>query len=205
MQDVTIPEGFMLNPKGHWVPKETIDPLDLLRDEEVRAIMAEVEALQVQMREAKAAIEQRIADFMALSRQQYGVTLGGQKGNLSLPSYDASLKVVLSVSESIAFDERIAHAQALVTECLREWSSDSVAELKAIVEEAFQADKDGNINRWQIMRLLKIESQHEKWQQAMQAIRDSMYVNARKEYVRFYRRQDAKSKYELVALDFAAL
>ncbi len=202
---VGVPEGYMRNPIGHLVPVDSISPLDLLRNEQVEKIMARVEALRAHMRLEKQAIYELMGSYVSLAEQEYDVKTGGKKGNMTLPSFDGDKKVVVAVSESMAFDERLNFAQQLVTECLREWTDGGKAELKAVVEEAFSTDKTGRISTWQIMRLLRIESDNPKWKQAMVVIRESMYADSKKEYIRFYHRKSPNDKHQMISLDFSSM
>ncbi|MBV5329997.1 MAG: DUF3164 family protein, partial [Chlorobium sp.] len=88
-----------------------------------------------------------------LSAEKYGVTLGGVKGNINLVSFDGRFKVLREVSERLDFDERLQAAKALIDECLREWTRDSGAEVRTLIEDAFQVDKKGRINTQRILGL----------------------------------------------------
>ena len=106
-------------------------------------------------------------------------------------------------SESMSFDEGLHAAKALIDECLEEWSKDT-GPLRAIVEQAFDVNKEGRINTNAILSLRRHNIDDERWQRAMQAISDSLQVQDSKAYVRLYKR-DKTGKYVAVPLDMSAL
>ena len=81
----------------------------------------------------------------------------------------------------------------------------SNANIKALVNDAFQVDQQGKISTGRVLGLRRIEIQDEKWLRAMQAIADSMQVASTKPYIRFYERDDASGEYCPITLDVAAV
>ncbi|EQB6692992.1 DUF3164 family protein, partial [Salmonella enterica subsp. enterica serovar Newport] len=69
------------------------------------------------MAEFKLRSMQRIGDFVDLSASEYGVTYGGTKGNVTLPSFDGSRRVVRATGEHRVFDERIQAAKKMIDAC----------------------------------------------------------------------------------------
>src|SRR3546814_9855969 len=80
--------------------------------------------------------------LQALIAQEYGVTVGGLKGNITLTSFDGCEKVQVQVADLIEFGPELQAAKALVDECLSEWSADSRVELRALVSRVFNVDKE---------------------------------------------------------------
>lgn len=185
--------GCRLNALGHWVPEDRIKTIDLLRDELVRKLVAEAEALSQLIAKAKADFHSQIAAFVELSAAEYRVHRGGKKGNVTLVSYDGQYKVERAIAELILFDERLQAAKALIDECLNDWTTDARTELRAIVQDAFRVDQQQQLRVQQILGLLRFEISDERWIRAMAAIKDSIQVIGSKSYVRFYRRVGASS------------
>jgi hypothetical protein len=71
------------------------------------------------------------------------------------------------------------------------------------VTKAFNTDKEGKINISEILSLLRLEIQDERWKKAVQATRDAMRVVGTKSYVRCYTRTDAKAAWEPIVIDVA--
>lgn len=199
------PDQFRKNSKGHLVPLDQIKDIDRLRDDLVTAVIAKVEELQAQMAKVKAEIDEEIRAFLELSAQEYDTTYGGQKGNVTLTSFDGQLQVKRAVADHLAFDERLQVAKELIDECIHEWTAGSRSEVQALVEHAFQTDKEGKISTTRVLSLRSLNITDETWQKAMQAIMDSIQVTGSKSYLRFYRRTSEDGPFRQIPLDVAAL
>ena len=199
-----IPADMMVNGKGHFVPKSTIEDVDIERNDVVISLFERAENLQRKIIEDKVAIQNNIAAFLELSAEQYGVSQGGKKGNVTLKSFDGLYKIQIAMQDHIEFDERLQTAKQLIDECVMDWSSNSNDNVKALITHAFQVDKAGKINTGRVLGLLSLKIKETKWQTAMQAIRDSIQVTDTKEYIRFSKRNESGG-YDRLTLDFAGL
>ncbi|WP_199508598.1 MULTISPECIES: DUF3164 family protein [unclassified Psychrobacter] len=201
-QTTQVPAGYVQNAKGHLIPIDKVKPVDKLRDEQVKSMVDAAKALHQNMQETKRTLFAAFNDFVALSAQEYKVTLGGKKGNTTLLSYDGKYKVQLAISENIVFDERLQVAKKLIDECLTDWTQGSNDNIKALINQAFQVDKEGKISTHRVLSLRSLDISDTKWLRAMEAISDAVQVTDTKEYIRFYERDDAGA-YHQIALDFS--
>lgn len=199
-----VPDGYMQNAKGHLIPIDKVKEIDKLRDEVVIDIITTARALNEHMSRTKANIFANFNDFIAVSAQEYDTKLGGEKGNTTLLSYDGRYKVQMAVAENLVFDERLQVAKSLIDECLNEWSEDSNDNIKAIIHQAFQVDKEGKISTHRVLGLRSININDPKWLNAMDAISDATQVTSTKEYIRVYERDD-NGKYQKISLDFSSV
>lgn len=199
-----IPEGYIEDARGRLVPIDAVDEFDLERDKLVRAITDRAQELQKEMREFKAWAMGEVAAFVELSAERYDVKLGGRKGNLTLRTFDGSEEVRLQVADRIVFDERIHAAKEIIDGLIVEWTEGSRKELRALIEHAFQVDAEGKLNLGRVLTLTRLSIEDERWQQAMEAIKDSMQVASSKSYIRCYQR-DNKGDQEQINLDLAKL
>lgn len=200
-----IPAGFVQDARGRLVPESMVKPIDQLRDQTVQSLIAEAKALQARMAEFKNRAFTDIAAFVETSNEQYGVKAGGTKGNISLITFDGRYKIVRQIAEHIQFDERLQAAKELIDQCIREWTEGSNDNIKALINEAFQVDKEGNVNTGRILGLRRLAIDDPKWNTAMQAIVDSIRVTGSKPYVRLYERVDETEEYRAISLDLAAI
>ncbi len=196
---------YFADSRGALVPKELIRAQDLLMDETIGKIFAFAEDLSAQLARFKEHTFADIADFQALLKQHYDAQAGGSKGNVTLTSLDGLKKVTVQVADLIEFGPELQVAKSLVDECLREWSAESNAEIRAIVASAFDVDKEGKIRKAELLRLMRLDIADERWQRAMQALRDSMQPQGSKEYVRFHKRARPGAEWRPVSLDIATL
>lgn len=200
-----IPDGYMKDTAGRLVPIELIKPIDIERDKLVGEIVAAARALNTAMREFKAQAFGDIAAFVELSVEEYGVKPRGQKGNVTLSSFDGRYKVQHAVAEYIRFDERLVAAKQLIDECIADWSANARPEIHALINNAFQVDKAGNINTARVLALRRVAIDDERWQTAMRAIGEAIQVVGSKAYVRVYERVGDTDQYRAIALDVAAV
>lgn len=206
MAKVTI-EGktYWRDATGTLTPEELVRDIDKHRDELVTEWVEKGKALNRQMGEFKDGIFGDIGAFIELSAEKYGAKVGGNKGNVTLFSYDGRYKIQRAINESLQFDERIQAAKILIDECLNEWSEGSRPELKALIERAFNVDKEGNLNTSRILGLRRVDIKDDRWRRAMDAISDSVQVIGSKSYVRMYERVGDSDKYVPISLDVAGV
>lgn len=202
--ETKIPDGYMQNAAGHLVPISKIKEFDLERHKLVQDIVRKAKALQQQMQVFRNQADDDAQAFIDLSAEQYGVVLGGRKGNVTLTSFDGEQQIKIAVHDRIVFDERLQIAKVLVDECIHSWAEGSSDNIRALVEHAFQTDKQGKINIARIYSLLRLEINDDKWKDAMSALKDSMQVASSKTYMRIYER-DQDGNFQQISLDMAAL
>lgn len=197
-----IPEGYRIDARGRLIPVDQIKAIDIERSDLVERLIANAKDVQQQMRTFKKTAFGDIAAFIQLSAEQHGVQLGGNKGNVTLHSFDGKYKIVRQSQESIRFDESLQAAKALIDECISEWAAGSNDNIRVLINDAFQVDKEGKISTGRVLSLRRLDIRDEKWLRAMDAISDSIIVTDSKNYVRFYER-DSDGNYQAISLDFA--
>lgn len=195
---------FMVDPQGRQVPVELIKDIDLLRDQTVSQIMKKAFEMRNSVQKFKAQIAQDINTFCQMSAEQHNVKFGGKKGNLTLSSFDGKYKISINVADNKVFNEKLQVAKSLIDNCIRRWSQGSRPEIRILVEDAFQVDKQGNVNTGRILGLRRLKIEDEEWKQAMECITESLSVTDSKSYLRFYERKDDGS-YQNIPLDIATL
>lgn len=196
---------YLRDAKGALVPIAAIKAADLLMDETVRGIIKEAHEVSARIAAFKVECFARVAGLQALIAQEYGASLGGKKGNITLTSFDGCQKVQVQVADLLEFGPELQAAKLLIDECLTEWASGSAVELRALVNRVFSVDKEGQINRAELFMLLRVEIADDRWKRAMEAIRESIRVIGSRTYVRFYDRLAADAAWRAISLDMASL
>ena len=199
-----IPEGYRQNANGDLVLIENIKEIDLLRDELVVSIAARAREKSGELSEFKTTVMEEVQAFVQESAARFKARLGGIKGNLSLISFDGRFKVVLANQDNIAFDERLQVAKGLIDKCIKKWSDGADANLMALVNDAFQVDKAGNVSIRRVLGLRKLDIEDRDWKKAMDAISESVQVVSSKSYLRVYERSE-KGEYLPISLDVAGV
>lgn len=195
---------YWINADGGMIPDAAVKAADKLQDELVRKVVDAALPLSALVAKFRADTFDEVDQFVALLEQEYGARRGGSKGNLTLISFDGTLKVTVQVSDNIVFGPELQVAKNLVDECLREWSAGSRTEIQAIINRAFDVDSQGRINRGDLLGLLRLEIEDARWKDAMAAIKDSIRVVGSKRYVRLYQRACAEAPWQAITIDVAA-
>lgn len=204
MSDVNLNE-YMTDGQGRLVHKDNVKEIDKARDDMVRRIVEKAQLLQDEMAKFKDVAMSEIDAFVDMSAADYGVTLGGKKGNLNLFSYDGKYKIQVQVAEYVVPDERLNAAKALIDKLLNSWTQGSRSEVKTIINDAFAVDQEGKFNLRRILGLRRLEIRDPDWKEAMDAISDSLQVIGSKRYMRVYERVGNQDQPKPISLDFAAL
>ena len=203
-QPVLVPEGYMMDRKGRLVPENLVDKHDLEMDNFVQRMVSKAKVQQEQLRAFKVESFGECHAFLDLLAEKYDRKLGGEKGNVTFSSYDGAKQVQISVQNSLAFGPELQVAKELIDECLNDWSEGADDNLKVVITDAFDVDKEGNLNTGRILSLRRIAIEDERWQKAMRAIGDSILISSTKPYIRFKER-DTDKKMANISLDIAAL
>lgn len=196
---------YQRDARGALMPVETIKPQHKLEDETVRKCIGFARSISAQIGRFKAHTFEDLNGFQTLLEQEYGARAGGAKGNVTYQSYDGLLKVQVQIADQLAFGPELQTAKKLIDECLLEWGAQSHEAIRALVNNAFSVEKEGQINRAELFGLLRLEVTDERWQRAMDAIRDAIRVVGTKSYVRFYERSAPDAAWQPISINIAAV
>ena len=191
---------FMKNAQGAFIPIENVKPVDKLRDDLVKNIMSKTKEVQKIIEDHRNICWEDIKAFLEISASEHNVKYGGEKGNITLLSYDGKYKVVIANQDYISFNEKLQIAKDLIDECIRKWAKGADKNLLALVNDAFKVDKQGKISTEKILGLRRLEINDFTWNEAMKAITESITVEDSKRYIRFYERREKDGKYEHISL-----
>lgn len=204
MTQQDIPEGYWRDAKGALVPLDSIKPEHQEEDALVRALAQKAKTLNAALADLKAEALGEVQAFRELIAEKYGAKRGGQKGNVKLSTFDGSINLQVAVSDHISFGAELEAAKALIDECIHRWSEGANANLRALIDSAFQVDKQGKISTSRVLGLRRLNIDDPEWGRAMDAISDAVRVTGSKTYVRFYH-QDAKGELAALSLDIASV
>lgn len=200
----TVPAGYWQDAKGNLIPEAKIKTIDKVQNELVYRLCAMARDQSAILASFKRISADELAAFVSLSGSEYGVQVGGDKGNITLLSFDGKYKLVRQVSDSITFGPQLLAAKQLIDNCVHRWAAGANDNIKALVNHAFQTDKTGQINTARVLALRQLDIKDEEWLRAMQAIADSIQTLSSKPYVRFYERDDKTGDYLPIVLNVAA-
>lgn len=195
-----------IDQRGRLVDKDEVKGQHLLRDELVRRLFAAAEVLHQSMVDFRTMAFAEVQDFQDLVDQEYGASArpGGEKGNVTLKTYDGLMQVIVQVADLIRFETTaLQSCKRLVDEYIADASADSDADLRTILIDAFRTNKAGQINRAGLLRMLGMQFKDPRLIEAMRALKDSIEVDRTKTYMRFQSRDDRDANWRNLSLDLA--
>lgn len=196
---------FMTDHRGAQVPVSKIKAERLLQDELAKALAARARTLSDMLAEFKRDGLAEVAALRELIAQNYDVQMGGRKGNITIRSFDGTVEVQVAIGEHLSFGPELDAAKELIDECVREWSAGANDNIRALVEHAFQTNKQGKIDTSRVLSLRQLDIDDPKWKRAMDAISDAVQVIGSKTYLRVYRRNPDTEQLTPIALDLASV
>lgn len=196
-----IPPGYRRNAAGDLVAEVNIKPEHKLEDELVARLTAKAEDINRQLAAFRADALAEIYAYRDLIAAEYNATKGGKAGNMTLTAFDGSLQIQLAVAKSITFGTELQAAKTLIDQCVTRWSEGANDNLRTLVFDAFQTDRQGKISTDKVLGLRRLNIKDEDWTLAMEAISNAIRVTGRKTYVRFYRRRG--DTFDPISLDLA--
>ena len=202
--DKPVPAGYWVDAKGALIPEHLIKPIDKERDQLVKELVFHAKKVNEILTEFKKRGFTDIAAFVDLSANEYGVSVGGKKGNVTLYSYDGCYKIQRAMSDKMSFDERIQAAKELIDACLSDWTENARHDIRALINDAFRVDKTGFIRVAEVLKLRKLDIDDERWQKAMTIIGEALQLVGTSSYIRVYERIGDSEKYRPIALDIAS-
>lgn len=200
-----VAQGYWRNARGDLIREQNVSGVDRDTDAAVRRIHAFGAALSGEMYRFRVHTLDDIYQLLDRVVERYGTKLGGRKGNVQISTFDGRLKVLLAQADVIDVGPEIHAAQALVEECVDEWSTRGNLKLRALVDQAFKPDATGRLSVTHLLRLRRIVIDDDKWRQVQAAIGDALRPSGRAEYIRLYRRADPAHPWEQVPLHLAAV
>jgi hypothetical protein len=195
----------MLNAAGHLVPRSQVREQDLLRDQVARRLVPQAIALSDALAEFRRAALRDIADLVTIAAERYDARIGGEKGNVTVSTYDGRYKIVRAHAERITFTEELLAAKALINSCIDRWSQGANPHIRALVDRAFRADTKGQVKTAAVLELLRLEIDDPEWKHAMRAVQDSIQATGTTVYVRVYERVGDTDQYRQIPLDLASV
>ncbi|MBX3447543.1 MAG: DUF3164 family protein [Parvibaculaceae bacterium] len=196
---------YMRDAKGRLTARDLVDPKDQLRDQMVRKCLAYATDLSAQIARFRSHCFDDINSFLDLLKQEYGVTAKKEaKGNMSFVTYDGCFKIQVAIADQITFGAELQIAKELIDECIVEWAGGARDEIRALVDHAFEPQKEGKVNREALFRLRSLNIEDPRWRRAVDAINDAIRIVGSKQYIRFYHRASPNDAWRHIPIDLAS-
>jgi len=194
--------GRMEDEHGSLVRVDRIKTHDLIRDKLVRELCADCSVISLEIQTLKSRVSSKIQDLIDRMFADYGHKIGGKKGNVTLFSYDKSLKLERSQQDRETTNEHILVAKQLVDECIKAWAKGAKKDLQALVQKYFRTDGKGSYSVQDLKKLMKMDIgvDDQNWQTAMKALAGSIEMSHTETYYRAFFRNETGG-YESIPLN----
>lgn len=191
--------------KGEMIALSAIKPEHIEEDELVRRLSIKAAEVNKVLAALRAEVFDEVMAYRELLAEKYNVKRRGTKGNITLTTVDTSLKLSIQVSDTLTFGPELEVAKEIIDGCIRRWSEGSNDNIRVLIDQAFQVDKQGKLNTDRILSLkrLNIIDETGEWEKAMTVISDSVRVMASKEHARFYSVDKETGNASRIPLDLA--
>ncbi len=194
-------ERTLTDAQGKEISVKVLNQDILEREAAINKAMEHALKLQDRIIKDKCTIIKIVEDYLNDAARKNNVEW---KGNALLLSFDEKYKIEIRYREKIQFGIELQIAKQKMDECIKAWSADSNDNLKAIINEAFQVDKRGQLARYRIFALRRYKIKDPIWKEAMELIDKAIMVTSTKQYISFSVRDDA-GNYHKVVLNFSTL
>jgi hypothetical protein len=181
---------FLMNSRGFQTPISEIKPQDLLKHDLVTELTNQAKEQSKAHEDFKRKVFSEVNDLIALVADEYEVSIGGAKGNVSLTSFDQKKKIQVGIADQISFGTEIDIAKQLITEVIEDELADTSSFIAQLMRDAFESDKQGLYNKNRILALRKYRdaNKSDKWSNAMKALDEAIICSSSKTYITFQER-----------------
>lgn len=180
-------DGNWIDARGRAVPAEYVPEIDKERDAMVVSVHGIAKKLELALLEGKLAMIAAVESYLAL-RAKAGKVKESWKGNITLDSFDGTLRVERSIDDVIGFSEQLQMVKTIIDEWISKRLDGVDPALAKVVSQAFSVDKKGRVNTAMIMKLLNLDIEDTLWKKAMKLLRESITVTATRQYLAVFER-----------------
>lgn len=205
--DEAPPAGYRRDARGNLVHEGNVSPVNRRTDEVVEKVHRFGAALSAQIWRYRDHTLSDVYELLDWIAGEYGASArtGQRKGNVTLTSFDGRRRVQLAQADRVAVGPEITAAQALIEECVAEWSERGNLKLRALVDQALVPDAAGTVPISQILRLRRVHIDDPRWRQVQDALSDALRPVGKAEYVRLHVRDAPTDPWRQVPLSLASV
>ena len=190
---------------GAAVPVEYVTAGNRLKERSAAQLVKGAKAVNKSLQEFKDLMERLCGEVYKKAMEEYKAKTDG-KGNFTWFNFDRSVKIEVSISERIDFDDLAIKASKEKLDAFLSENIDAKMEfLKDMVIDAFSTSR-GKIDSKKVMQLFKYRTKihHPLFQEAINILSDGIRKPESKTYFRIWERAGDGS-YQLIELNFSAL
>lgn len=208
MKNQKSTDQFWTDETGTQIPYARTTKVERLMEKESFRIYKDAVKLNTELTAFKNRIKeicQEVHDAYMLDKGNV-VTKGKGKGNFNWFNFDRSIKIEVSITDRIEFDDLgITACKDKLDEFLNGNVESKDDAVKALILDAFNNSK-GSLDSKKVMNLLRYKSKikHQLFQEAMELLEGSIRKPDSKMYFRVWAKNE-EGKYENIDLNFSSL
>ncbi len=190
---------------GKMIPLKYISPLNRLKERTTASLLINAKKLNENLTEFKTSVKNLCNDVYAKAQEELK-TQNISKGNFTFFNFDRSIKIEVSISERIDFDDLTIQAcKSKLNEFLSSTLDSKQKFVKELVNDAFSTAK-GKLDAKKVLNLVKYRSKikHELFQEALNLLEESIRRPDSKTYFRIWERAEG-GEYNLIDLNFSSI
>jgi hypothetical protein len=194
-----------IDESGKTVPIQYISLGNRLKERHASSLLNKAKAINKELTKFKKNAAKLCQEVYAKMMEEFKVN-ASNKGNYTWFSFDRSVKVEVSISDRIEFDDMAIKAcKQLLDEFLGETLDSKTEFVKDLVTDAFSTSH-GKLDAKKVMSLLKYRTKitNPKFQSALNLLESSITRPSSKTYFRIWERNDDGS-YKLIDLNFSSI
>lgn len=192
---------YWIDAEGLLVPQKHVSEELQRRDEVAEKVVNMAIDLQEEIIKTKAAMQELISAYLEEVADRYDESW---QGNAIITSFSGDKQVIVKQHKLMEFDETLQVAKTKIDKCIMEWAKGSRTEIIALVNQAFQVDRKGNLDVRALLKLPSLDIDDSTWREAMDIIQNAVQVRATKEYLNF-RVRDENGQLKPLILQFSQL
>ena len=190
---------------GVEIPYNRTTPLERLKEKNAQSILTSAIKLNKGLSEFKDTMR-RLCDAIFTQAMAQNGTQKASKGNFTWYNFDRSIKIEVSISDRIQFDDlNIKSAKALFDEFLNDSIDPKIEFVKELINDAFSTSHN-NLDPKKVMSLLKYRSKisDSRYQEAIRLIEEGIRRPDSKVYFRIWQK-DEEGKYQNIDLNLSSI
>ena len=201
----TTKDSMWKDETGMQIPISRITKLERTMESKSSTILKKATSLNKQLSEFKLELKKNCTEIYAAAMSENGAKTDA-KGNYTWFNFDRSIKIEVSISDKIEFDDlTIKASKEKFDEFLDENIQGKVDFAKEIVTDAFTTSR-GKLDTKRVMSLLKYRTKVKdaKFQEALTLLEQSIRRPDSKTYFRIWQK-DGNGKYQNIDLNFSSI
>ena len=190
---------------GNEVPVEYISPGTRLKERNAHTLLREAKQINARLGKYKALITKLSRAVYDKAMEEFKAKPEG-KGNYTWYSFDRSVKIEVSISDRIQFDDLAIEAAKSKLDAFLDESVTTKAEfVKELITDAFSTSH-GKIDAKKVMQLMKYRNkiQHQLFREACDILTEGIRRPGSRTYFRIWERNE-QGQYCLVDLNFSSI